>query len=232
MSTQPQPQVPTAQSASSLLLLEKLRKAKEQSGKIPWGWVLFALLVAATLVVGALWWFGLIRSLPLLGTAGKEDLSLRISRPRSLGTDEDIHHLHISEVEVRLKNGSLATLSCADPCINPMGPHPGAEPEKAFDGDVVTTYHNRYEGQYDEPNPYYGTEDHFLHVKIVGAKVKGDIAGIKIHHSHPQRRRVLGSTIELLKDAQVVWQSTFDESKETERLSEDACPCIYEFAIA
>lgn len=136
--------------------------------------------------------------------------SVKITRPRSLGTDDDIHHLHISEIEVHRKSDdSLLSIECADPCVNAMGPEEGAEPAKVYDKDRVSTYHNKYSGQYDTDKSYYGTEDHFLHVVVKGVSNKGDVGKIVVHHSHPQKRRIVGAKIELLKDGKMIWQSTF-----------------------
>jgi len=194
-----------------MLLLERMRQAKEQSGVKAWH-VGLGLLLTAVVVLAVLYFTGVIGAEALTGS---QQMSLKISRPRSLGTADDIHHLHISEIEVYKKSdGSKLAISCANPCINPMGEHPGAEAIKAFDGDVTTTYHNRYVGQYDENNPFYGTEDHFLHVNIAGVSSKNEISKIKIVHKHPQTRRIVGAGIELLSNGTSVWNATFADPKE------------------
>lgn len=45
---------------------------------------------------------------------------VRIIRDRSLGIANDMHHLHPSEVEVKMSDGTRAELSCGDPCTNPI----------------------------------------------------------------------------------------------------------------
>jgi len=191
-----------------MMMIEKMRQARQESGIKGWH-VAVGLLVTGIIVVVVLFATGVI-STSSLGLETPSVMSIRISRPRSLGTDADIHHLHISEVEA-FKNGETVPmeLRCADPCTNPMGPEVDLEAAKAFDKDIETTYHNKYTGQYDEAAPFYGTEDHFLHLIVVDAKKPEDVARIKIHHKHPQKRRIVGATIELLKDGTKVWDSTF-----------------------
>lgn len=151
-----------------------------------------------------------------------DKLNIKITRLRTLGTDDDIHHLHVSEIEVYKKSDKTKKfkLACADPCVNAMGAHEGSEPANAFDGDLTSGYHNRFAGQYDEPKPFYGTEDHFLHVEVKGGGKKSDVDRIVIHHGHPQKRRIVGAKIELLQNGKVVWESTFSDERE-----------MYEFSI-
>lgn len=208
-----------------MMMLEKMRMAKEQAqaGIKPWH-IIATLGLVAVIVVAILFFTGVIGGDGggILGIGSGTQLSLKISRPKSLGTDEDIHHLHISEIEVYKKSdGTKLALSCANPCTNPMGHEINNDAPKAFDGDVDTMYHNRYKGQYDEANRFYGTEDHFLHVNIAGVSSKDDISKIKIVHKHPQKRRVIGATIELLSNGTRVWSSTFVDDKEE-----------YEFTVA
>ena len=141
-------------------------------------------------------------------------VSVKFTRPLSLGTDGDIHHLHLSEVQVFSKDGSPLPLSCAEPCVNAMGPEEGNGPEMAFDGDVETTYHNKWVGQRDEANPFYGTETHFLHLRIGGVEGAGEVGRIVVHHSHPQKRRVVGVTVELLENGVPVWRDLFSDEQD------------------
>jgi hypothetical protein len=210
-----------------MLMLEKMRQTNQKSRLKAWhvGLLVFTLLA----VFAALHFTGVIRlgarTTPQVGArttpqveariTPEPTLSLKISRPRSLGIADDIHHLHISEIEVYKKSdGTKLTLSCAEPCINPMGAHPGSEAVKAFDKDVDTTYHNRYEGQYDAAMPFYGTEDHFLHINIAGASNKNEIGRIKVVHKHPQTRRIVGVRMDLLSNGSSVWNASFSEEKE------------------
>lgn len=50
----------------------------------------------------------------------EDSITVRIVRDRSLGTSNDLHHLHPSEVEVKMSDDTKAQLSCGDPCTNPI----------------------------------------------------------------------------------------------------------------
>jgi hypothetical protein len=139
----------------------------------------------------------------------KKQYRIRIERPLSLGIANDIHHLHIGEIEIFKKDGTLAKLICNEPCTNPMGPQNNESgPQKAIDGNNKTIYHNKYTGQYNPENPFYGTEDHFLDYIITDVSSIKDIKSIKITVTHPQTRRLQGVIVSILENNNPIWNNT------------------------
>jgi hypothetical protein len=69
----------------------------------------------------------------------------------------------------------------------------GSGPEAVFDGNLATSYHNKYVGF------PYALEDHFLNLVISDAQVKAleDIDRIVIHHAHGARARAEGVVVEV-----------------------------------
>lgn len=126
---------------------------------------------------------------------------LYITRPLSLGTSSDIHHLHLGEVWVFKTDGTKLKLQCRDPCMNKMGPHDTATPNKAIDGDITTIFSS---------NPdTYGTEDHYLDYSITNINQLSDIHKIKIYITHPQHRRIEHNVIRILDNNEIIWQDVF-----------------------
>lgn len=172
-------------------------------------------MVWATLLVVAMVGVSLFIVAPsLFSSPPRRTVSVRFVRPLSLGTEADIHHLHLSEVQVFAKDGRALPLACASPCTNAMGAEEGNGPENAFDGDLATTYHNKWVGQYEEATPFYGTETHFLHLTIGDVADAAQVGRIVVHHAHPQKRRVVGARVELLEGESVVWSDIFSEERD------------------
>lgn len=133
-------------------------------------------------------------------------VSLLIVRPLSLGTSSDMHHLHISEVEVFSKSSSPLSLSLADPAVNQMGTVAGAGPERTIDGNTSTNHHSNYGA-----GVAYGSETHFLHLLINNISSAAEVGTIKVHHnvSSGAQHRLVGATIQVLEEGEVMWSSTF-----------------------
>ncbi len=100
-------------------------------------------------------------------------------------------------------------MKCNEPCYNPLGPEEGNPVSNVFDGDVNSIYHSRWRGQRDEPNPFYGTEDHFIDLVMEGVDDIKDIDKIKVTITHPQNRRIEDAIIKIVKEENIVWRSIF-----------------------
>ncbi len=173
----------------------------KKSSSTPWGWIILgviALMVAVSVVLYFVLWHG------------KGKMSVRISRPLSLPQTDDLHHLHVGEIEVYNSDNKKMTLKCADPCQSKSGQHGDATPQLAIDGKPDTTTHSKYgEGT------TYGSEEHFLHFKIDGYNRKSDIKKVIVIHSHSnpnQLRRLNGCILELIVDGKRVWHVKIDTS--------------------
>lgn len=104
-------------------------------------------------------------------------------------------------------------MRCNEPCYNSLGPEPGNPASNLFDGDVNTIYHSRWRGQRDEPNPFYGTEDHFIDLVIEDVMNIEDIDKIRVIVTHNQNRRIENAIIKILKEDDILWRSTFKGEK-------------------
>ena len=77
----------------------------------------------------------------------------------------------------------------------------GTGPEAAFDGNLATSYHNKYVGF------PYALEDHFLNLVVADAQVKAleDIDRIVIHHAHGAKARAEGVIVEIKDRNSSLW---------------------------
>ncbi len=173
----------------------------KKSSSTPWGWIILgviALVVAVSVVLYFVLWHG------------KGKMSVRISRPLSLPQTDDLHHLHVGEIEVYNSDNKKMTLQCADPCQSKSGQHGDLTPQLAIDGKPDTTTHSKFgEGT------KYGSEEHFLHFNIDGYNRKSDIKKVIVIHSHSnpdQLRRLNGCILELIVDGKRVWHVKIDTS--------------------
>jgi hypothetical protein len=174
-----------------------IRSEKKSSSTL---WIVLGVL-AIFLIAGAVvaWYFIFVH--------GKGKMSVRISRPLSAGTADNVHHLHVGEIEVYDKDDKKLALTCAEPCQSSLGQYGTHTTQMAIDGNHATTTHSNYgEGV------AYGSQEHFLHFLVEGEHKKSDIKRIVVVNSNSvtSLSRMNGCILQLFVDGKEVWKKTMD----------------------
>jgi hypothetical protein len=142
-------------------------------------------------------------------------VSIKITRPKTLSTANDLHHLHIREIYVFKKDGTKLPLKCANPCTNSLGTETGNPVTNAFDGNESTESHSKYT---ENGASIYATkvvnEDHFIHLIIDGIKSVKEISKIKIVHRTTAQTRFVGAIIQLMENNNPKLSTVINEAKE------------------
>ena len=99
---------------------------------------------------------------------------VRLERPLSAGTDADMHHLHLSSLEVYDQTGAKLSLTYngnASEQVKRGHVKRGqaATPANVIDGNLKSSSHNDYSGGKAE----YGTQNHWMEFDIAEATVYG-----------------------------------------------------------
>jgi len=142
-------------------------------------------------------------------------ISIKITRPKTLSTANDLHHLHIKEIYVFKKDGSKLQLKCANPCTNSLGTETGNPVTNAFDGNESTESHSRFtENGVHIYTSKVVNEDHFIHLIIEGIKSIKEISKIKIVHRTTAQNRFVGAIIQLMENNKPKLSSVINEAKE------------------
>ena len=95
-----------------------------------------------------------------------------LERPLSAGTDADMHHLHLSSLEVYDQTGAKLSLTYngnASECVKRGHGDPAATPANVIDGNFLSSSNDDYSGG----NTEYGTQDHWMEFDIAEATVYG-----------------------------------------------------------
>ena len=134
---------------------------------------------------------------------------LKLERPLSAGTGNDMHHLHVSEIEVLDVSGAKIELRPHDasPFVKKGYRSEGVflSYEKAVDGDSATATHNDF-----GPGVQYGSEDHWMAFSL--AEPHGTVREVHIVAKQPAWFcRAVGARVSLLRDGAVVWEHVFTE---------------------
>eukprot|EP01050_Picozoa_sp_SAG11_P006162 SAG11_NODE_467_length_9212_cov_2.153627_4_plen_254_part_00 len=130
-------------------------------------------------------------------TASKNTLvRVRITRPLALGTDDDIHHLHIRQIEVFSSDGTKLYLQpSSGNATNPNGCVAGQGPDIAVDGDTESDAHTH--SAFEPKDEKYGVEDLWLDYTIEGVASPAEIANVTIWNKTASQKRLEGCTVTL-----------------------------------
>ena len=133
---------------------------------------------------------------------------LNLVRPISAGTDGDVHHLQIREVEAYDNNGNKLTLS-----IDSYSSESTAYPkENIIDGDYDSMFITYY--------PADITTDHFIKLLVNGVDDYCDIDYINVYNRNDVTvsgisSRIIGSYLEIIQGSQTIGDR-FDITQDSE----------------
>ena len=146
----------------------------------------------------------------------KYEISIRLTRPVSLGIAQDMHHLHIRQIEVYSRNNEYCHLLYKDAsrCMKISS----RTPKKCIDGDTKlgSFNHNDYSDRQAS-----NSEDHWMEFIIDYDKCQFindvyDIDYIKIYNRMTNNyimSRIRGSVLQLMMDGNLVKNWTLNETK-------------------
>ena len=148
--------------------------------------------------------------LSLILKYARYEISIRLTRPLSIGVAQDMHHLHIRQIQVYSRDNGICPLKyvSASPCMARGSPHEGGDrtPKRCIDGDTNqgTYNHNDYSNR-----PESNSEDHWMEFMIDTEKCEfiDDIDHVMIYNRVTNgycMRRLQGSVLQLLMDGKVV----------------------------
>lgn len=144
----------------------------------------------------------LIKGFKLLGQITVEEArhgpwKVRIERPLSAGTDNDMHHLHFSSLEVYDQTGAklqLAYTGNASEYVK-RGMKNAQTPADVIDGNINTWNHSDY-----SDNAKYGSQDHWMEFEVPEASAygTGTPTTIVLRNDKGNRSRTPGVKLALL----------------------------------
>ena len=146
------------------------------------------------------------------------EISVRLTRPLSLGIGNDKHHLHIRQIQIFGTNYQLCTLAFKDGSVCIKRPKKRYAVTRCIDGDTsLGSYnHNDFSNR-----PESNSQDHWMEF-IINQEMSSfihdidDIGYIKIYNrqdNHHCMTRLQGSVLQLMADSKVVKQWTLNQTK-------------------
>lgn len=152
-----------------------------------------------------------VRSLILLFCA--YNISIRLTRPLSLGTNRDMHHLHIRQIRVFSKCGLLCPLTFHDasPCVKRghILESKCRDPKGCIDGDLDTYTHNDYSNRIESNSESHWMEFNVDNTKCGWIDSVHDIDNVVIYNRLDGCNvRTIGCILELKNDDKTVTKWT------------------------
>ena len=159
----------------------------------------------------------------LIAHFSENEFSVRLTRPLSLGTAEDMHHLHIRQIEVfSSETGELCNLRFqnASPCVKRGHDLHGKlrTPLCCIDGDKSYSSYNH--NDYSDRGTS-NSESHWMEFDIVRGRspfidFPVDVGRVVIHNRvRGCQRRIVGCVLELKCDGDVLKKWTVDTAIST-----------------
>eukprot|EP00732_Lithocolla_globosa_P000158 Lithocolla_globosa_v1_NODE_33_length_8825_cov_67.659863.p3 type:complete len:287 gc:universal NODE_33_length_8825_cov_67.659863:6572-5712(-) len=153
----------------------------------------------------------------------------KIVRPRA-GVDDNLHHLHIREVELHDCNGNSVALSCDERCESSAS-DASAEGQYAIDGLTTTVTHSSYGDKTYQPWPgapvgsVAMASDHWLSFVLDEPLILLDVCELEIWNRNDHetiQQRFVGAYVEFYSaDDELLSTHTFTNSQQIYQVALD-----------